>query len=69
VKGFTLNRITPIGTYTMFLQIGKHYTPFSSLPFFPSSPIIWAQVAAKHFMQITRWCPFKIKKKCPAPQY
>jgi hypothetical protein len=26
-------------------------------------------MAAQRFMQNTRWCPFKIKKLCPAPQY
>jgi hypothetical protein len=54
----------------MCLQIDKRYTPFSELhQFFPTLPIIYAQVAAKGFMQNTRWCPFKIKKYCPAPQY
>jgi hypothetical protein len=46
----------------MFLQIGKRYTPFSALhQFFSTLPIICAQVAAKDFMQNTRWCPFNIK--------
>jgi hypothetical protein len=30
VKRYTPNRTTPIGANTMFLQIGKHYTPFQS---------------------------------------
>jgi hypothetical protein len=47
----------------MFLQISKRYTPFSALhQFFPTLPIIFAEVAAKCCMQNTRWCPFKIKK-------
>jgi hypothetical protein len=63
VKRYTPNSATSIGANTMFLQIGKRYTPFSVLhQFFPTLPIICAQVAAKRFMQNTRWCPFKIKK-------
>jgi hypothetical protein len=55
VKRYTPNSTTPIGANTMFLQIGKHYTPFSALhQFFPTLPIICAQVAAKHFMRNTR---------------
>jgi hypothetical protein len=54
----------------MFLQIGKRYTPFSALhQFFPTLPLICAQVAAKCLIRNTRKCPFKIKKLCPAPQY
>jgi hypothetical protein len=64
VKRYTPNSATPIGANTMFLQIVQRYTPFSVLhQFFPTLPIIWAQVAAKRFMQNTRWCLFKIKKK------
>jgi hypothetical protein len=64
VKHYTPNSATPVGTNSMFLQIGKRYTPFSAFhQFFPTLPIICAQVAAKRFMRITRWCPFKIKKK------
>jgi hypothetical protein len=63
VKRYTPNRTTPIGANTMFLKIGKRYTPFSSLhQFFPTLPIIWAQVVAKCVMQNTIWCNFKIKK-------
>jgi hypothetical protein len=70
VKHYTPNSATPIDANTMFLQIGKRYTLFSGLhQFFPTLPIICAQVAAKCFRQITRWCPFKIKQQCPAPQY
>jgi hypothetical protein len=55
VKRYTLNCATPIGANTMFLQIGKRYTPFSALQqFFPTLPIIYAQVAAKRFMRNTR---------------
>jgi hypothetical protein len=63
VKRYTPNSATPIGDNTMFLQIGKCYTPFSALcQFFLTLPIICAQVAAKRFMRNTRWRPFKIKK-------
>jgi hypothetical protein len=63
VKRYTPNSATPIGTNTMFLQIGQRYTPFSALQqFFPTLPIICAQVVTKCFMQNTRLCPFKIKK-------
>jgi hypothetical protein len=52
VKRYTPNNATPIDANTMFLQIGEHYTPFSALhQFFPTLPIICAQVAAKRFMQ------------------
>jgi hypothetical protein len=68
MERYTPNSTTPIGTNTMFLQTGKLYTPFPALhQFFPTLPIICSQVAAKRFMQNTRWCPFKIKKYCPAP--
>jgi hypothetical protein len=57
------NSATPIGDNTMFIQIGKRYTPFSALhQFFPALPINCAQVAAKRFMRNIRWSPFKIKK-------
>jgi hypothetical protein len=63
VKRYTPNRATPMGTNTMFIQVGKRYTPFSKLhQFFPTLAINCAQVVAKRFMQNTRWCPFKIKK-------
>jgi hypothetical protein len=55
MKRNTPNSATPIGANTMFLQIGKHYTPFLALhQFFPTLPIIFAQVVAKHFMRNTR---------------
>jgi hypothetical protein len=55
VKRCTPNSATPIGANTMFLQIGKLYTPFSALyKFLPTLPIICAQVAAKRFMRNTR---------------
>jgi hypothetical protein len=51
VKRYTPNSATPIGINTMFLQIGQCYTPLSGLhQFFPTLPIIGAQVAAKRFM-------------------
>jgi hypothetical protein len=54
----------------MFLQIGKRYIPFSALhQLFPTSPIIWAQVAAKRYLQNPRMLPFKIKKECPVPRH
>jgi hypothetical protein len=60
---YTPNSATPISASTMFIQIGKRYTPFSALhQFFPTLPINCAQVAAKRFVRNTRWCPFKIKK-------
>jgi hypothetical protein len=63
MKRYTPKSTTPIGANTMFLQIGRRYTPFSALrQLFPTLPIICAQVAAKRFMQKTRWCLFKIKK-------
>jgi hypothetical protein len=34
--------------------------------FFPTLPIIWAQLASKHFLQNPRWFPFKIKKRMPS---
>ncbi len=68
MKRYTPNSATPIGANTMFLQIGKLYTPFSALhQFFPTLPIICAQVAAKHFMRNTRWCPLKLKIMSSAP--
>jgi hypothetical protein len=43
VKRYTPNSATPIGADTMFLQIGKRYTPFSALrQFFPTLLIICA---------------------------
>jgi hypothetical protein len=62
VKRYPPNSATPIGANTMFLQIGKRYTPFSALhQLFPTLSQIWAQVAAKRFIQNTRWCPFTVK--------
>jgi hypothetical protein len=55
VKRYTPNSATLIGANTMFPQIGKRYTPFSFLHFFPILPIISAQVLAKRFMRNTRW--------------
>jgi hypothetical protein len=55
VKHYTPKSATPIGINTMFLQIGQRYTPFLGLhQFFPTLPIIGAQMAAKRFMQNTR---------------
>jgi hypothetical protein len=68
MKRYTPNSATPIGANTMFLQIGKCYTPFSVLhQFFPTLPINCAQVAAKRFMQNTRLCPFKLKNNVHHP--
>jgi hypothetical protein len=45
----------------LFLQIGKRYTPFAALhQFIPTLPIIWAQVAAKHFCEIQEASPLKL---------
>jgi hypothetical protein len=55
VKRHTPNSAAPIGANTLFLQIGKCYTPFSVLhQLFPTLPIICAQVAAKHLMRNTK---------------
>ncbi len=55
MKHYTPLSATPIGANTMCLQIGKRYTPFlAPHQFFPTLPIICAQVAAKRFMQNTR---------------
>jgi hypothetical protein len=52
MKRYTSNSATPIGTNSMFLQIGKRHTPFSVLhKFFPTLPIMCAQVVAKLFMR------------------
>jgi hypothetical protein len=68
VKHYTPNSATPIGANTMFLQIGKRYTPFSALhQFFPTVPIICAQVAAKRFMSIQDSVPLKLKIMSRAP--
>jgi hypothetical protein len=51
VKRYTANSAPPIGANTMFLQIGRRYTPFAVLhQFFPTLPIICVQVAVKRFM-------------------
>jgi hypothetical protein len=65
MKRNTPNSGTPIGTNTMFLQIGKCCTPFSALhQFFPTLSRICAQVAAQHFMQNTN---LKFKKSVQRP--
>jgi hypothetical protein len=52
---YTPNSATPFGANTMFIQIGKRYSPFSAAhQFFPTLPIICAQVAAKRFMRQKR---------------
>ncbi len=51
MKRYTPNSSTPIGANTMFLQISKRYTPFLALhQFFPTLPIICAQVAAQNVL-------------------
>jgi hypothetical protein len=63
VKRHTLNSATPIGANTVFLQTGKRYTPFSALhQFFPTLPIICAQVAEKRLCEIQDSVPLKLKK-------
>ncbi len=64
VKRYTPNSATPIGANTMFLQIGKRCTPISALhQFFPTLPIIYAQVAAKNVLcKIQESFLLKIKK-------
>jgi hypothetical protein len=48
----------------MLLQIDKRHTPLSVLHlFFPTLPIIWAQVAAKRFYG----GPLKLKKNAQHP--
>ncbi len=62
MKSYTPNSATPIGANTMFLQIGKRYTPFSALhQFFPTLPIICAQVAANVLCKIQDSVPLKFK--------
>ncbi len=70
MKCLTPYSATPIGANTMFLQIDKRHTLLSVLHlFFPTLPIIWAQVAAERYLRNSRWWPFKIKKECPTPQH
>jgi hypothetical protein len=70
VKRKAPNSATTIGANTMFLQIDKRHSLVSALQlFFPTLPIIWAQVVAKHFLLNSRWWSFKIKKECSAPQH
>ncbi len=62
MNSYTPNSATPIGANTMFLHIGKPYTPFSVFhQVFPTLPIICAQVAEKRFMQIQDSVPLKLK--------
>jgi hypothetical protein len=65
---YTLSSTTPVGTNTMFLQIGKRYTPFLVLhQFFHTLPIIRAQVVVKHFCKVQDG---GLKKEIyPAPQH
>jgi hypothetical protein len=68
VKRYTPNCATPIGANTMFLQIGKHYTLFSALhQFFPTLPIINAQVAANFICKIQDSVPLKLKNNAQRP--
>ncbi len=66
MKHYTPNSTTPIGDNTIFLQIGKRYAPFLALQqFFPTLPIICAQVAAKCFMQNS--VPLQLKGNVQRP--
>jgi hypothetical protein len=70
VKRYTPNSATLIGANIMFLQIGKRYTPSSALcQFFPTLPIICAQVVAKRFMRNTvqDGVPLKLKNNVQRP--
>ncbi len=68
VKRYTPNSATPIGANTMFLQIGKCYTPFLALhQFFPILPIICAQVAAKLLYAIQDGVHLKLKNNVQRP--
>ncbi len=68
MKRYTPNSATPIGANTMFLEIGKRYTPFSALlQFFPTLPIICAQVAAKGLCEIQDGVPLKLKNNVLHP--
>jgi hypothetical protein len=52
----------------MFLQIDQRHTPLSALhQFFPTLPIIWAQVVAKRFFEIQDGGPLKLKKNVQRP--
>jgi hypothetical protein len=67
MKRYKPNIATPIGANTIFLQIGKRYTPFSALyQFFPTLPIC-AQVAAKFFCKIKDSVPLKLKNNVQHP--
>ncbi len=60
MKRYTPNSANPIGANNMFPQIDKHYTPFSAHhQFFPTLPIICAQVAAKRLCEIQDNVPLK----------
>jgi hypothetical protein len=68
VKRLTLFSATHVGANIKFLQIGKRHTPFSALhQFFPTLPLIWAQVAAKLFCEIQEASPLKLKKNVQRP--
>jgi hypothetical protein len=52
----------------MFLQIDERHTPLTVLHlFFPTLPIIWAQVAAKRFWGIQYSGPLKLQKNVKRP--
>jgi hypothetical protein len=68
VKRFTPNCATPIGANTMFLQIGKRYTPFSALhQFFPTLPIIYAKWRQNVLCEIQESVPLKLKNNAQRP--
>jgi hypothetical protein len=70
VKRYTLNSATPVGANTMFLRTGKRLTPFSaSHQFFPTLPIICAQVAAKRFMRKKGGVSLKLKNYVQRAKY
>jgi hypothetical protein len=58
VKHYTPNSATPIGVNTMFLQIGKRYTPFSALHYLGRQNVL---------CEIQDGVPLKLKKMSSAP--
>jgi hypothetical protein len=64
MKRYTLFSAIPIGAITVFLHIGKRYTPFLAFhQFFRILPIIWAQGAATHFVAKSKMAALENKNK------
>jgi hypothetical protein len=68
VKHYTPNSATSIGANTMFLQIGKRYTPFSALhQFFPTLLIILLKWWQNVLCEIQDSVPLKLKNNVQRP--